>query len=77
MPRTIDQRLIKAQAIKRQRIQNKWYQYYEVQGLRYERAMERIIMEEALSESTISQIVRGYGNYSPAKIEKSLSKQFA
>lgn len=62
MPKTTDQRVIVARKARNERIRKRFEVLFN-KGLRYEIVMDKLISEFGMSESTINQIVNGYGGY--------------
>lgn len=62
MPKTTDQRVIIARQARNMRIRKRFAVLFD-KGLRYEIVMDKLISEFGISESTINQIVKGYGGY--------------
>lgn len=62
MPKTTDKRVIIARKARNERIRKRFAILFD-RGLRYEIVMDKLISEFGMSESTINQIVNGYGGY--------------
>lgn len=62
MPRINDHRISKGKRNRNDEIRRYFAKQYD-SGYRYEVIIEELILKYGLSESTINQIIKGYGNY--------------